>query len=544
MFLRFFRLRLQTLIISFSLICLIAILGIRAYSVARRQFIDTRDLVQFDLRAQTLLTRMESITLAKDRAEKKFRMTRDQAYASLLQHDLKSLKSATLEFEDSVALIYPDLKSNLGALPRTPDIEVMKVTLDARREVKLRQAHDSSLGLLHLILSALILSVAITAWLLFLFYRGLLEPLGLLNEATLKIKNGNLSHRLDTGIGVSELRAVSTQFNLMAERLESLDRAKTEFLQTISHEIKNPLAALKEGLSLLSSQGEELAPHIRKRGFSACLIASKRVETMINNLLNLSRAERGLFDFDLDVKNMSSAIQTAIDEVRPLADKKGMQIRLRSNLELQAAFNWNGIVQVFENLLLNAIKYGQENSTIEIEASTTEKDVQVRVINSGKNIATDESGKIFERFYRASNSSQQQGLGIGLHVVKQIIEAHHGKIEASSESGKTKLCFWIPRAQGVLAIGMVMLGLTYMEGCASLEARSEKNRKPETVELKDTDSARVLEHQLESVKSEKVVISTSMLRSLIQSKKPQKNQCQSLNAQLRALKTIDLEEAQ
>ena len=548
MFPKFFRLRMQTLLISFSLICLIAILGVRAYSVARRQFFDTRDLVQFDLRAQTLLTRMESITLAKDKAEKKFRMTRDAAYGALLKHDLNSLTTATSEFEDSVTLIYPDLRNALGAVPKTQDIEAMKVTLDSRREVKLRQAHDSSLGLLHLILSALILSIAITAWLLFLFYRGLLEPLGRLNEATLKIKNGDLSHRLNTQTGVSELRAVSTQFNLMAERLESLDRAKSEFLQTISHEIKNPLAALKEGLSLLSNQGEELAPAIRKRGFSACLIASKRVETMINNLLNLSRAERGLFDFDLDLKNMSSAIQTAIDEVRPLADKKGMQIRLRSNLELQAAFNWNGIVQVFENLLLNAIKYGQENSTIEIEASSTEKDVQVRVINSGKNITSSESGKIFERFYRASNSTHQQGLGIGLHVVKQIIEAHHGKIEASSEHGKTKLCFWIPRGPQVALMFCVatVVGMSGLSGCASIAARSARDAKNEPVQIKDTDSVKGLEHQLAGITAEQVLVSTSVLRTLVQSKRPQKsqNQCQSLNAQLRALKSIDLEEAQ
>ena len=547
MFQKFFNLRMQTLLISFSLICLIAILGVRAYSVARRQFFDTRDLVQFDLRAQTLLTRMESITFAKDKAEKKFRMTRDSAYGALLKHDLNSLTSATSEFEDSVALIYPDLKNTLGAVPRTQDIEAMKVTLDSRRELKLRQAHDSSLGLLHLILSALILSIAITAWLLFLFYRGLLEPLGRLNEATFKIKNGDLSHRLNTETGVSELRAVSTQFNLMAEQLESLDRAKSEFLQTISHEIKNPLAALKEGLSLLSSQGEELSPAIRKRGFSACLIASKRVETMINNLLNLSRAERGLFDFDLDLKNMSSAIQTAIDEVRPLADKKGMQIRLRSNLELQAAFNWNGIVQVFENLLLNAIKYGQENSTIEIEASSTEKDVQVRVINSGKNITSTESGKIFERFYRASNATHQQGLGIGLHVVKQIIEAHHGKIEASSDQGRTKLSFWIPRGPQVAVMFCIaaIMSMSGIIGCASIDSRRARNEKSEPVQIQDTDSVKGLELQLAGVKAEQVLVSTAVLRTLVQSKRPKvQNQCQSLSAQLRALKSIDLEEAQ
>jgi signal transduction histidine kinase len=238
----------------------------------------------------------------------------------------------------------------------------------------------------------------------------------------------------------------------MAERLEHLDSAKTEFLATISHEIKNPLAALKEGMNLLASQGDSMLPHARSKAFSACLIASKRLESMINNLLNPSRMEMGLFDFDLTPKDLTAAIQTAMDEVRPLAQKKGMAIEYSGGEGILAAFNWDGMVQVFENLLLNAIKYGNENTTIEIRAAlksrTIEKaelpHLELAVINDGRAIPEAELAQVFERFYRGANSKLQQGMGLGLHVVKRIVEAHHGGISAACEAGKTRFELWIP----------------------------------------------------------------------------------------------------
>ncbi|MGK5083811.1 ATP-binding protein [Bdellovibrionota bacterium FG-1] len=441
-------LRFQALIISFSLLLLVTLLGIRAYSVARGHFDELSELVHHDLQAQGLLVQMENSSSALDLALRKFAITRDSQYLKLATTVQKDLTQLASSLRQALAIGGQDFQID----PSASGIHKLRDWLEQRREAKLNHAHAAALGLLRLILVAVLLSGIITAWIFTLFYRGLLDPLAQLKDATYRIRSGELAYRLRTQSGVAELQELAESFNLMAERLEQLDQAKTDFLATISHEIKNPLAALKEGINLLASQGDTMAPQAKAKAFSVCLIAAKRLESMINNLLHHSQMETGLFSFDLKLKDIGSAIHTAIDEVRPLAQKKGMTIHYQGNPSIQAAFNWDGLVQVFENLLLNAVKYGNENTTIQIQVQQKERrlehaelpHLELAVINEGRTISDTDLSRIFERFYRGSNSTLQQGMGLGLHVVKRIIEAHHGKIYAASEAGKTRFEFWIP----------------------------------------------------------------------------------------------------
>lgn len=314
---------------------------------------------------------------------------------------------------------------------------------------------------------ASIAPISMAAWVLSLFYRGfyrgLIRPLEALKQATKRIREGDLAYRLAADSrAVGELRELALAFNRMAEHLESLDQAKSEFLATVSHELKNPLAALKEGLALITRQGEGMDPLLRNKTFAACLIATKRLEWMINNMLEESRIrlQAGLYEFDLARPHeVAAAILTAADEVRPLAQRKNMRIHVADPLKLRAPFNREGIVQVFENLLLNAIKYGEPNSTIEVELEPSERllkgsrqagdpmpHVQMSVVNRGKPIPEKDLSRLFERFFRAANSGRKSGLGLGLHVVRRIIEAHQGEVAADSAGGQTRIQLWIPCA--------------------------------------------------------------------------------------------------
>jgi signal transduction histidine kinase len=300
------------------------------------------------------------------------------------------------------------------------------------------------------------LSIVVTAWVIYLFRKGLIEPIRRVNDATFRIHSGDLTTRVSLKTGVAELRNTARSFNEMAEQLETLDQAKKDFLATISHEIKNPLAALKEGLGVLAYHGESLSSESRAKGFSACLIASKRLETMINNLLRVSRGEAGWHQVDGTTRNLNQAIGMAIEEIRPLSEKKGMAVLLDAPEDLTAAFNWDGMIQVFENLLLNAVKYGQEKTPIQIHAARGSRPVmgrgesiphvEISVSNQGLAIPESERKRIFERFYRGSNAMANSGLGIGLHVVRRVIEAHHGEIVAECDGARTRFRFWFPEA--------------------------------------------------------------------------------------------------
>lgn len=390
-------LRTQAWLISAALLVLTAILGAKAYSVAHTHYQEMSELVNYDLSIQSLMN------------------------------------------EDSL---------------RRP--------LEVFREEKLNQAHETALGLFRLILWAMLISAAVTAWLFYLFFRGLVRPMNTLKDATQRVGSGELSCRISTHSGLQELRDLARSFNSMAEKLQKLDQAKTEFLATISHEIKNPLAALKEGLNLLSTRNETLSPAARAKGFAACLIASKRLESMINNLLQNSRMEAGFFRQDMRFKDLHLAVQTAMDEVRPMAEKRQIRFEfLPESQSMMATFSSDGMIQVFENLFLNAIKYGLENSVIDVKASRTRRPAQnkgepipqvlIEISNTGPTIDDSELKRIFERFYRGSNLGNPSsgtlipsGMGLGLHVVKTIIEAHHGEISVASAKGRTTFRIFLP----------------------------------------------------------------------------------------------------
>ena len=400
------RLKTQAWIVSVILLLLTGILGAKAYSVARIHIREMSELVNYDLQAQSLVSEDDNL--------------------------------------------------------RKP--------LELYREEKLTHAHRTAMGLLKLIVVAMLMSAAITSWLLFLLFRGLLRPLETLTNATHRIGNGELSWRIKSRSGIAELQDLAQAFNSMAERLEKLDHAKAEFLAMISHEIKNPMAALKEGLSLLMNRGDSLPAPARARGFHACLIASKRLESMINNLLQHSRMEAGFFGYDPARKDLLVSIQTALDEVRPLAEKKNIRFEMIAGTpeNALASFNADGMIQVFENLFLNAIKYGSENSQVDIETDRIGDDqapdealLQIRVTNCGPTIDPDELTRIFDVFYRGSNTSKHpgvQGMGLGLHVVKTIIQAHNGTVSVTSHQGRTTFQICIPTTAQGCAPGLKTAG--------------------------------------------------------------------------------------
>jgi signal transduction histidine kinase len=418
-------LRVHALILSGSLIFLTAFLGCRAYQIARQHLDQIETLVHHDVKTREFVVHLES---ASEQELKKGRET--------LQKDLLPT--------------YPALASQVKTMETPSDVARVRDKLEQHSQERLHEAKQAAQGLLKTIILAVLLSAGITAWMIFLFYQGLLRPLKRLTRATDETSKGNLSYRIPAeGVGIfkfvelTELSELIRSYNSMASRLEGLDRAKSEFLQTVSHEIKNPLTALKEGMHLLANQGENLNAMSRQKTFNACLIAAKRLELMINNLLRLSRGETDLYQLEIRLGCVNKAVQAAVDEVRPLFERKKMRIELDMPENTQAAFNWDGMVQVFVNLLLNAIKYGQEGSTIRIRLDV-DSQIEISITNTGKTIAASELVRIFERFYRGSNSNQTQGLGIGLHVVKQIIRAHQGDVSASSSAGLTQLRLRIP----------------------------------------------------------------------------------------------------
>lgn len=424
-------LRYNSLLICTALLLLTAFLGWKVFSIAKTQAQQMKVLIAGDFRAQGLLQKIEGKQESLKSANRKLWITKDHNYATLIDKETEELKRLRRELLTAITIAHTNFTE-----ADIEDTEGTKQRLEKLLSENLEDRQEAASGISRHVLFAVALSITISLWISDLFFRRLGAPLGTLKDANLQIAKGNFGYRIaEPRAAVSELAELSGSFNRMAAKLQELDRTKYEFFSEVSHEIKNPLAALKEGLDLLSSPQKELSEKSREKAVAACSIASRRLEVMIQNLMQHASIERGFKDFKMEYANLGAVIQSAIAQLRPLADKRGIHLNFSPRGELEGRISSEGMTHVIENLLMNAIRYGQEKTEVSIEASRyvfEKKPPQLilRVSNLAKFLPSCNPDKLFERFYRANTFEQPGGLGLGLYIVKSIVEAHRGTVLA------------------------------------------------------------------------------------------------------------------
>lgn len=453
------RLRTQAYLVLTVLLFLIVFLGAYALSEAERHAVEADELLSTNLTAASLLKKIESERAEYLRATAKFNVTRDKEYATLAERQRDSLEQSLVKLfiavasDESLAGLATDLKKH--AVNRTDPAFVQSLRdferrLEQKRSEKLERIQVVARDLRKIILVTLLIAMGVTSWLAFLLYNSVLKPLECLKEAANRIRDGELSYRVEKFGGFEELRSLRREFNAMAAKIEELDSMKSDFLSTVSHELKTPLTAIKEGLSLLTEKQGSLPVHVQSRTLEICTQSVKRLETMIQNLLNHARMESGFYSFDERTKNFVSVVESAIQGIRPIAERRKQVIELSVETDNHlAAFSTEGITHAVENLLFNAVKYGDNAHPIRVRVSRLDAkpvpQLEVRVTNHGKGLLPSELKQVFERFFRASNADGQKGVGLGLSVVRRIVEAHHGTVAAESNDGVTTFYFRIPQ---------------------------------------------------------------------------------------------------
>ena len=217
------------------------------------------------------------------------------------------------------------------------------------------------------------------------------------------------------------------------EEAEKANRAKDEFLATVSHELRNPLNAILGWLRMLRSgrldEGrEEKALEIIQRNTEAQL-------ELVEDILDVSRITTGKLRIAPQPVRLQSVVQAACDTVRPAADAKKIRLEVVSDPDAQAVTgDPDRLQQVAWNLLSNAIKFTPRGGTVEVRLERADSYVRLRVTDSGRGIAPDFLPHVFEPFRQADQISTraQGGLGLGLAIVKRLVEAHGGTIGVDS----------------------------------------------------------------------------------------------------------------
>ncbi|MBI3159718.1 MAG: GAF domain-containing protein [Chloroflexi bacterium] len=242
---------------------------------------------------------------------------------------------------------------------------------------------------------------------------------------------------------IADIGAVLTLHDISS--LKEIDRLKSDFVNTVSHDLRSPLTAILGYVELVGRVGpvnEQQAEFIQR-----AIASVKNITELITDLLHLGRVELGLDEFETVA--LLPIIRGTLEGFQPLAHEKSQSLKLDilGNLPVVEG-NPVRLRQVLDNLVGNAIKYTPAGGTVDIRAEVQEGQVILRVSDTGVGIPPEEQSRVFERFYRATNVPRETpGTGLGLAITKQIVENHGGRIWVESASTGTTFTVVLPVAQ-------------------------------------------------------------------------------------------------
>lgn len=228
-----------------------------------------------------------------------------------------------------------------------------------------------------------------------------------------------------------------------ANMAEEKDRIKT-MISDISHQTKTPIANLLLYSELLS-EGEELSPE-GKESVEMIHSQTEKLRFLIDSLVKLSRLESGIVAIDAKKNSLKELLDSVVTELGVKASEKGLKLTGPSDdsSDVEAVFDMKWTREALINIVDNAIKY-TDSGSVEISLSTTAVFARIDVKDSGIGISEEDSAKVFQRFYRSSEVSQREGVGIGLYLAREIITDEGGYIKLSSVKGEgTTFSIFVP----------------------------------------------------------------------------------------------------
>ncbi len=268
----------------------------------------------------------------------------------------------------------------------------------------------------------------------------LARPLREIGGAARRIAEGDYEARIPRE-GPDEIVSLSDSFNQMAAALEEQERMRREFIANAAHELRTPLTNLQGYLEAL--RDGVIAPD--RATFESLWDEAERLVRLSRSLDTLAAGDAGTPTPPIDL-DVSATIRMAVDLARPAIQSAGLELSVDLPDTLLARGDPDQLAQVVGNLLQNAVRYTPAGGRVSIRAERRPADVLVSVANSGDGIPAGDLPHVFERFYRVDKSRDQAsgGAGIGLAIVRQIVEAAGGAVGAESRGGMTRFWFSLP----------------------------------------------------------------------------------------------------
>lgn len=301
-------------------------------------------------------------------------------------------------------------------------------------------------GILQSFSYALLIALIIVFIALFKLTKGITEPLSEMKEITKHFAKGDFEYKANENYKKRDFSEFAKALNKMGNELKVTEESRKSFVANVSHELKTPMTSI--GGFIDGILDGTIPPEQEKKYLSVVSNEVKRLSRMVVAMLNLSKIEAGeicLSPTKYDV--VKQVFETLLSFEKKIDEKHIEIVGFESMENVEICADRDLLQQVIYNLIDNAVKFTPENGTITINARNNGGKTFVSIRNSGAGVSEEEISRIFERFYKVdkSRSFDVKGVGLGLYIVKTVINMHDGEISATSKQGEyTEFSFEIP----------------------------------------------------------------------------------------------------
>jgi heavy metal sensor kinase len=263
-----------------------------------------------------------------------------------------------------------------------------------------------------------------------------LAPIDRLTRLARRISAEDLGQRLDLPLPDDEVGRLARTFDEMIARLDEAFRRQRQFTADASHELRTPMTVIKGQIEVALQR--ERDPQAYRQVLQAVNEEVDRMIRLVGSLLTLARADAGQIPITLEPVSLPDVVSAAIEQVQPLASRRGIDLQLSSSRPVTLRADDDLILQLLLNLLDNAIKYTAAGGQVTVGWNANGREVELWVRDTGSGIAREHLTRLFERFYRVdkARSRAEGGSGLGLAISRWIAEAHGGSISVESDLGR------------------------------------------------------------------------------------------------------------
>ncbi|MBI3674150.1 MAG: HAMP domain-containing histidine kinase, partial [Rhizobiales bacterium] len=257
-----------------------------------------------------------------------------------------------------------------------------------------------------------------------------LRPIRELIETVRAIDSGAMTARVPVRRTGDELDSLAQLFNGMLNRIAVLIEGMRGALDTVAHELRTPIARMRGAaeIALQSDRGTDIA----REALSDCIEESDRILRLLDGLMDLSEAEAGTLVLKREPVDIVALVEEAIDLYRYVSEEKAISVALEAPDRVWVTADRGRLRQVMANLLDNATKYTPRGGRIDLKVSREKSTVAIAIADTGIGMTPQDLSRIWDRLYRGDRGRAQRGMGLGLSLVKAIVEAHGGQVVAAS----------------------------------------------------------------------------------------------------------------